>query len=47
MLGVHRSTVSDTAQRIQAQGLIRYSRGIIKITNRNELKQSHASATAF
>ena len=39
MLGVHRPTVSDTAQRIQAQGLIRYSRGIITITNRNELER--------
>jgi CRP-like cAMP-binding protein len=29
MLGVHRPTVSDTAQRIQAQHMIRYSRGVI------------------
>jgi CRP-like cAMP-binding protein len=39
MLGVHRPTVFDTAQRIQAQGLIRYSRGIITITNRDELER--------
>lgn len=39
MLGVHRPTVSDTAQRIQAQGLIRYSRGVITITERNQLEK--------
>jgi CRP-like cAMP-binding protein len=38
MLGVHRPTVSDTAQRIQAQTLIRYSRGIVTITDRQKLE---------
>lgn len=33
MLGVHRPTVSETARRIQAQGLIRYSRGVITVTD--------------
>jgi CRP-like cAMP-binding protein len=40
MLGVHRPTVSETAQRIQAQGLIRYSRGVITITDRHRLEQT-------
>jgi Mn-dependent DtxR family transcriptional regulator len=40
MLGVHRPTVSDTAQRIQAQGLIRYSRGVITITDRDGLERA-------
>jgi CRP-like cAMP-binding protein len=40
MLGVHRPTVSDTAQRIQAQGLIRYSRGVITITDREGLERA-------
>ncbi|MBV9319981.1 MAG: winged helix-turn-helix domain-containing protein [Mycobacterium sp.] len=40
MLGVHRPTVSETAQRIQAQGLIRYSRGIITITDRDGLERT-------
>lgn len=39
MLGVHRPTVSDTAQRMQAEGLIRYSRGIITIADRAELER--------
>jgi CRP-like cAMP-binding protein len=40
MLGVHRPTVSDVAQRIQAQGTIRYSRGLITITNRSQLERT-------
>lgn len=40
MLGVHPSTVSDTAQRIQAQGLIRYRRGIITIADRDGLERT-------
>lgn len=40
MLGVHRPTVSETAQRIQAQGLIRYSRGIVTIIDRDRLEQT-------
>lgn len=39
MLGVHRPTVSETAQRIQAMGLIRYSRGVITIADRGALEQ--------
>jgi Mn-dependent DtxR family transcriptional regulator len=40
MLGVHRPTVSETAQRIQAQGLIRYSRGVIAIVDRDGLERT-------
>lgn len=39
MLGVHRPTVSDTAQRIQAQGFIRYRRGVITIADREGLEK--------
>ncbi|OBI50693.1 hypothetical protein A5707_14895 [Mycobacterium kyorinense] len=39
MLGVHRPTVSETAQRIQAQELIRYRRGVITIADRDGLVQ--------
>jgi CRP-like cAMP-binding protein len=39
MLGVHRPTVSETAQRIQAMGLIRYRRGVITIADRGGLEQ--------
>jgi CRP-like cAMP-binding protein len=39
MLGVHRPTVSETAQRVQAQGLIRYRRGVISITDRDGLER--------
>jgi CRP-like cAMP-binding protein len=40
MLGVRRSTVSEIARRIQAQGMIRYSRGLITITNRSQLERT-------
>lgn len=40
MLGVHRPTVSETAQRIQAMGLIRYSRGVITVTDRDGLERA-------
>jgi CRP-like cAMP-binding protein len=40
MLGVHRPTVSDTAQRIQADGLIRYRRGVITIADRDGLEKT-------
>lgn len=39
MLGVHRPTVSETAQRLQDQGLIRYSRGTINLKDRKRLEQ--------
>jgi CRP-like cAMP-binding protein len=39
MLGVQRPTVSETAQRIQDEGLIRYSRGAITIKDRKRLEQ--------
>ncbi|OBG17927.1 MULTISPECIES: Crp/Fnr family transcriptional regulator [Mycobacterium avium complex (MAC)] len=37
MLGVHRPTVSETAQKIQAAGLIHYRRGVITIIDRQGL----------
>ena len=40
MLGVHRPTVSETAQRIQVEGLIRYSRGLVTITDRAGLERA-------
>jgi CRP-like cAMP-binding protein len=40
MLGVHRPTVSETAQKLQARGMIRYSRGIITIVDRQELERA-------
>lgn len=39
MLGVHRLTVSETAQRIQAEGSIRYSRGTMTIVDRQALER--------
>jgi Mn-dependent DtxR family transcriptional regulator len=33
MLGVRRQTASDTARQLQVEGLIRYSRGKITITD--------------
>lgn len=47
MLGVHRPTVSETAQRIQTQGLIQYRRGIITITNRDGLEQKACACYAI
>ena len=38
MLGVRRSSVSEIANRLQANGLIRYSRGTIEIVNRPALE---------
>ena len=37
MLGVRRPTVSDVASKLQADGLISYSRGTITITDRPRL----------
>jgi CRP-like cAMP-binding protein len=39
MLGVRRPTVSETAGKLQAQGLIRYRRGTLTITDRPGLEQ--------
>lgn len=38
MLGVHRPSVTVVARTMQAAGLIRYSRGVITITNRKGLE---------
>ncbi|MDV6979290.1 Crp/Fnr family transcriptional regulator [Mycobacterium intracellulare] len=38
MLGVHRPTVSEIAQRLQANNLIRYTRGVITIVDRAQLE---------
>jgi CRP-like cAMP-binding protein len=40
MLGVHRPTVSETAQRIQAEGSIRYSRGTMTVVDRQALERT-------
>jgi DNA-binding transcriptional regulator YhcF (GntR family) len=38
MLGVRRASVSEVAGRLQREGLIQYSRGIITVTNRAGLE---------
>lgn len=38
MLGVRRTSISEIANRLQATGLIRYSRGAIEIVNRRALE---------
>jgi Mn-dependent DtxR family transcriptional regulator len=43
MLGVRRPTASDTARRLQAEGLIRYRRGMITITDGPGLEQAACS----
>ncbi|MBO0775473.1 MAG: Crp/Fnr family transcriptional regulator [Actinobacteria bacterium] len=43
MLGVRRPTASDTARRLQAQGLIRYQRGTITITDPEGLQKAACS----
>jgi CRP-like cAMP-binding protein len=40
MLGVRRSSISEIANRLQATGLIRYSRGTIEILNRPALESA-------
>jgi CRP-like cAMP-binding protein len=39
MLGVRRQSVSEAASRLQAEGLIRYSRGIVSIVDRPALEE--------
>ena len=39
MLGVRRTSVSEVAHKLQAAGLIRYSRGVIEIVDRPALEQ--------
>jgi CRP-like cAMP-binding protein len=43
MLGARRPTVSETASKLQAQGLIRYSRGTMIITDRRGLEEAACS----
>ena len=47
MLGASRPTVSETASKLQSQGLIRYSRGKITITDRPGLEQAACSCYAI
>jgi Mn-dependent DtxR family transcriptional regulator len=39
MLGVRRTSVTEVAVKIQAQGAITYSRGVIKILDRGALER--------
>jgi CRP-like cAMP-binding protein len=47
MLGLQRPTVSDTARQLQADGLIRYSRGQITITDRPGLHRTACQCYAI
>jgi CRP-like cAMP-binding protein len=47
MLGARRPTVSETAGKLQAEGLIRYSRGRLTITDRPGLEQVACSCYAI
>jgi hypothetical protein len=40
MLGVRRPTVSEIASRLQSEGLIRYTRGVITICDRPQLERT-------
>jgi|SRR5579871_4673104 len=40
MIGVRRATVSETAAKLQANGLISYSRGIVRIIDRKRLEEA-------
>ena len=46
MLGARRPTVSLTAQRLQAQGLIRYVRGVITVLDRSGLESAACTCYA-
>ena len=39
MLGVRRASVTETAKRLQEEGIIRYSRGLIEVVDRNALER--------
>lgn len=47
MLGVHRPTVSETAQKLQGRGLISYRRGVITIADRQGLRQASCECYAI
>jgi CRP-like cAMP-binding protein len=52
MLGVHRPTVADTAHELQAQNVIRYGRGHLRVVDRTRLQRAtcqcyHIVATEF
>jgi CRP-like cAMP-binding protein len=47
MLGVQRSTVSSSAGRLQARGLIEYARGRVDITNRGGLEAASCNCYAI
>lgn len=47
MLGVRRPTVFQTASQLQADGLIRYTRGIITIVDRSALEQAACECYAI
>jgi CRP-like cAMP-binding protein len=47
MLGVRRPTVSETARKLQAEGLIRYQRGVMTILDRPGLERASCDCYAI